>query len=121
MVRQARNAVSPVTAKQLDFTILTGDNADSQQYNETRWFIDILDGTTGPGNPDPEMDADERPGADRKIDPNSGIPGPDPFAETTPAPTCDATPGTRSDGVRNSGDRAEFPDGGYYEPDSSRG
>ena len=45
MVRQARNARSPVTSAPLDLTILTGDNADSQQYNETRWFIDILDGT----------------------------------------------------------------------------
>src|SRR3712207_9061809 len=56
MVRQARNTVSPVTGATLDLAILTGDNADSQQYNETRWFVDILDGTTGPGNPDPEME-----------------------------------------------------------------
>src|SRR3712207_604518 len=63
MVRQARNAVSPVTAKQLDLAILTGDNADSQQYNETRWFIDILDGTDTARNPDPEMENPEPAGA----------------------------------------------------------
>ena len=74
MVRQARNTTSPVTGKQLDLTILTGDNADSQQYNETRWFIDTLDGH-------------------KTIDPNSGI----------PLPGCEATPGTIYDGVRNSG------------------
>jgi metallophosphoesterase (TIGR03767 family) len=28
----------------LRFTINTGDMADSQQYNETRWVVDILDG-----------------------------------------------------------------------------
>jgi metallophosphoesterase (TIGR03767 family) len=44
MVRTVRGQVSPVTGQPLDLTILTGDNADSQQYNETRWFIDILDG-----------------------------------------------------------------------------
>ena len=44
MVRQARNARSPVTAAPLDMTIVTGDNADNQQYNETRWFTDSLDG-----------------------------------------------------------------------------
>src|SRR3954463_16445189 len=72
MVRQARNTVSPVTGARLDLTMLTGDNADSQQYNETRWFIDILDGTTGTGNPDPEMDTST--GTGRKIVPDSGIP-----------------------------------------------
>src|SRR5215204_1084663 len=56
MVRQVRNTTSPITGQPLDLAILTGDNADSQQYNETRWFIDMLDGTTGPGNPDPEME-----------------------------------------------------------------
>ena len=119
MVRQARNSVSPVTAAPLDLTILTGDNADSQQFNETRWFIDILDGTAGPGNPDPEMedvpdpeDPDQNlsaPTAGRKVDPNSGI----------PTPECEATPGTVYDGVRNSGKRRFAPDFGYWDPDTS--
>ena len=109
MVRQARNTTSPVTGEPLDLTILTGDNADSQQYNETRWFIDTLDGTTGPGNPDPEMDAEQTPGADRKIDPDSGIPN-------------DACPHTSSsiyDGVRDNGNPGFDAQPGYYEPDSS--
>ena len=74
MVRQVRNTRSPLTQEKLDLTILTGDNADSQQYNETRWFIDILDG-------------------DRKVDPNSGIEG-----------TCGDTPDDSIyDGVRGGG------------------
>ena len=112
MVRQARNTVSPVTGAQLDLTILTGDNADSQQYNETRWFVDILDGTTGPGNPDPEMD--DRPGADRKIVPDSGVP-------SQIAQTCGALPyrdnGSVYDGVRGGGRVGQ--DIGYYEPDGA--
>src|SRR3954449_6606914 len=83
MVRQARNTVSPITHDRLKLTVLTGDNADSQQYNETRWFIDTLDGQ-------------------KKIDPNSGIEG-----------TCDTTPASVYDGVRDGGDS------GYYEPDAS--
>src|SRR3954463_15366754 len=108
MVRQARNTTSPITGARLALTMLTGDNADSQQFNETRWFIDLLDGTTGNGDPDPEMDTPGAPGNDRKIDPNSGV----------PAPGCEATPGSVYDGVRDSG-QAGAPDGGYYEPDSS--
>src|SRR5687767_11957356 len=118
MVRQVRNARSPVTGTELELAILTGDNADSQQYNETRWFIDILDGTTGPQHPDPEMDAGAQRGQNRKIDPNSGIPGPNPSAPQT---TCEATPGSVYDGVRNSGASGVPADMGYYEPDSSSG
>jgi 3',5'-cyclic AMP phosphodiesterase CpdA len=73
MVRQARNSVSPLTHEQLDLALLTGDNADSQQYNETRWFIDMLDGQ-------------------KRIDPNSGIEG-----------VCDPTPDGLYDGVRDGG------------------
>ena len=91
MVRQVRGATSPVTGTKPSLTILTGDNADSQQFNETRWFIDILDGN-------------------RRIDPNSGI----------PTAQCGATPGTRYDGVRDSGVQGA-PDDGYYEPDASGG
>ncbi len=116
MVRQVRNARSPVTSAAPELSILTGDNADSQQYNETRWFIDILDGTTGAENPDPEMETPgEGPGRDRKIDPDSGIPGADPVV---PGRTCEATPGSVYDGVRDDG-QAGVPDDGYYEPDSS--
>ena len=97
MVRQARNTTSPLTGEQLDLTILTGDNADSQQYNETRWFIDILDGG-------------------KKIDPNSGI----------PVPGCEATPGSVYDGVRGGGQgigyyepdaSSNHEDGDGYSPD----
>lgn len=98
MIRSARNTTSPVTGKQIEMTILTGDNADSQQYNETRWFIDMMDGTTG-NRPAPLAD---------KIDPNSGI----------PVPGCEATPGSVYDGVRAGGEPGE-PDLGFYEPDRS--
>jgi metallophosphoesterase (TIGR03767 family) len=94
MVRAVRNTVSPVTSEQLEFTILTGDNADSQQYNETRWFIDILDGQ-------------------KTIDPNSGIEG-----------TCDSAPGSLYDGVEGGGDLGYYEpddsseeDGRGYSPD----
>ncbi|GAA1767419.1 TIGR03767 family metallophosphoesterase [Nocardioides hankookensis] len=47
MVRQI-NAVrrGPVTGRKLAFTIQTGDNSDTGQYNELRWNIDVLDGGT---------------------------------------------------------------------------
>ncbi|MEZ0578890.1 TIGR03767 family metallophosphoesterase [Nocardioides sp. MH1] len=45
---QAVNAQKkgPVTGLPFSFVIETGDNSDNCQYNETRWYIDIMDGGT---------------------------------------------------------------------------
>jgi hypothetical protein len=114
MVDQARNASSPLTGKKLDLTMLTGDNADSQQFNETRWFIDMLDGTTGGGDPDPEMDPAQ---GGHKIDPDSGVPSEVAGCDLPPGMTYTDN-GSPYDGVRGGGNDATL-DTGYYEPDSS--
>ena len=45
MVRTT-NAIArgPVSGRALEFTMCTGDNIDNAQFNEQRWFIDLLDG-----------------------------------------------------------------------------
>lgn len=45
---QALNSIpnGPATNLPFTFAISTGDNVDNNQYNELRWFIDLLDGET---------------------------------------------------------------------------
>ena len=100
MVDQLRNTTSPITGRQLQLGIATGDNSDNTQLNETRWFIDLMDG-----------------GA--QLDPNSGVPG-----------SCGTVPDHLYDGVRGGGDYYEAnssqpapgnddEDGDGYSPDQA--
>ena len=105
----AFTAASPVvngngTQSQMDFTIDTGDSADNQQLNETRWVRTLLEGGT--------------------LDPSSGI---DPAASGDPACAAlkpqivDANDPSAYTGVQDYDDYVEGPNPSFYDPDQPTG
>ncbi len=111
MVRQidAFKAASPLangngTRSQMDFTIDTGDSADNQQLNETRWVRTILEGGT--------------------INPGSGV---DPATSGDAACAAlkpqivDANDPSRYTGVQDYDDYNEGANPYFYDPDQPAG
>jgi metallophosphoesterase (TIGR03767 family) len=91
----------------MDFTIDTGDSADNQQLNETRWVRTLLEGGT--------------------LDPNSGIdpsgyaPGGAPHPLCPPVGVPGAAEAAKYTGVQDYGDYVEGPSPYFYDPDEPRG
>ncbi len=111
MVRQinAFTAASPLTngngtRSHMDFTLDTGDSADNQELNETRWVRTIIEGGT--------------------LDSNSGV---DPASSGDAACAAlkpsivDADHPERYTGVQDYDDYAEGPNPYFYDPDQPAG
>ena len=88
----------PVSKAKLDYSILTGDNADNAQANEVDWVVRLLQGG--------------------RLDPNSGSPNAEDYAGCSPG-----TPGV-DEAARYTGvqDYDDYPEQGtFYDPDQPAG
>jgi metallophosphoesterase (TIGR03767 family) len=88
--------------RRMDFTIDTGDSADSQQLNETEWVRTLLEG--GPLNPNSGIDP---VGYLHQLCPPVGVPG--------------AAEAARYTGVQDFRDYAEGTQPSFYDPNDVRG
>jgi metallophosphoesterase (TIGR03767 family) len=109
MIRQVNQfaAASPVadgsgTHRPMDITIDTGDSADSQQLNETRWVRTLLEG--GTLNPNSGVDKNTYSNA---LCPKPLVPG--------------AAEAAKYTGVQDYDDYVEGPSPEFYDPDSPQG
>jgi metallophosphoesterase (TIGR03767 family) len=109
MIRQvnAFTAASPVTdggggRRAMDFTIVTGDSADSQQLNETLWVRTLLEG----GTLNPNSGVDKKTYS-HSLCPNLFVPG--------------AAEAARYTGVQDYDDYFEGPFPEFYDPDVPAG
>jgi metallophosphoesterase (TIGR03767 family) len=109
MIRQVNQfaAASPVADgsgahSAMDFTIDTGDSADSQQLNETLWVRTLLEG--GPLNPNSGVD---KKTYSHLLCPNLFVPG--------------AAEAARYTGVQDYQDYVEGPFPEFYDPNSPKG
>jgi metallophosphoesterase (TIGR03767 family) len=109
MIRQidAFAGASPVASgdgsrRAMDFAIDTGDSADSQQFNETRWVRTLLEGGT--------LDPGSGAAASESTDPACLLPG-----------IADGADPAKYTGVQDYDDYAEGPTPYFYDPDDPRG
>jgi 3',5'-cyclic AMP phosphodiesterase CpdA len=90
--------------RRMDLTINTGDAADSQQLNETRWVRTLMEGGS--------------------INPGSGVnpaTSGDPFCVALASQIVDAENPNRYTGVQDYDDYVEGPDPQFYDPDQPAG
>jgi len=105
------------TASAMDFALLTGDQADNQQLNETVWARDLLEGN-GPLTFNSGLTAPAAYSPAELTDPSCQA-----FVDQEGGPSQAAAEGARYTGVQDYDDypAGEGPNPAYYDPDDVQG